>query len=276
MVILSVSMIEDSEYIEHLKVIELIAYDAGKNVRTQITKHKNRYEYDARVSTFYLIAQVVRWFKLSLIFKKETLENPRLPHWYNNIYITKEKQPHPEIGYVPFKGEKGRGLVIPEINDYRLILIKEFKDVMRVAYSQVLYSIMESKFRLFLMTGYPDALENRKKREERRDIFYNVYKCLLEETGKTRYEHLIWFFSLIRNTIHNNGKYWNKTVRCVCTKYKGTEFIFEHGKMVTLPDDALKWILLYITPDFIDMMKDIILNTKLKDCDFIPEPTAQS
>lgn len=65
---------------------------------------------------------------------------------------------------MPFKGEKGRGLMMPEINDYQLILIKEFREVMRVAYSQVLYSIVESKLRLFLMTAYPDALEKRKKR----------------------------------------------------------------------------------------------------------------
>jgi hypothetical protein len=86
---------------------------------------------------------------------------------------------------------------------------------------------------------------------------------------------LIWFFSLIRNTIHNNGKYWNKGMPCVCTKYKGTIFKFEHGKMVTLPDDAMKWLLLYITPDVIDMMEDIILNTKLKKIQSIPEPAAQ-
>lgn len=85
------------------------------------------------------------------------------PRWYKTRYLLKHEQQQPEIGYVPFKGEKGRGLMMPEINDYQLILIKEFKEVMRVAYSQVLYSIVESKLRLFLMTAYPDALEKRKK-----------------------------------------------------------------------------------------------------------------
>ena len=164
---------------------------------------------------------------------------------------------------------------MPETNDYRSILVKEFKDVIRFAYSQILHSIVESKFRLFLMTAYPGALEKRKNKKDRRNVFYNVYKCLLEETEKTRYEHLIWFLSLIRNTIHNNGKYWNKAVPCVCTKYKGTIFKFEHGKMLTLPEDALKWLLLYITPDVILMMEDIILNTELKEIHFIQEPAAQ-
>jgi hypothetical protein len=193
------------------------------------------------------------------------------PDWYKTIYLSKYKQQQPEIGYVPFKGIKGRGLVVPEIDHYRLMMINEFDQVMLVAYSQVLYSIMESKFRPFLMTAYPDALKRRKKR----DIFHDVSECLLEKTGKTRYKQLIWFFSLIRNTIHDNGTYWNERMPCVCTKYKGTIFKFEHDKMAKLPGGAPKWLLLYITPDVIDMMEDIILNTKLKKIQSIPEPTAQ-
>jgi hypothetical protein len=62
---------------------------------------------------------------------------------------------------------------------------------------------------------------------------------------------------------------------CECTKYKGTEFKFEHGKMVELRGGVFRVLLLYITPDVIDMMEDIILNTKLKDIQSIPEPVAQ-
>jgi hypothetical protein len=258
--------VRDADIIDHLKIIEQKAYDVGKKVRTEIKKPNN--DYDARVSTFFLIAQVVRWFKICLIFKNKYLDDP---DWYKPIYLSEYKQQQPEIGYVPFKEIKGRGLVMPEIDDYRLVMINEFDHVMLVAYSQVLYSIMESKFRPFLMTAYPDALERRKKR----DIFHDVSECLLEETGKNRYKQLIWFFSLIRNTIHDNGKYWSKGMPCVCTKYKGTIFIFEHDKMVNLPGGAPKWLLLYITPDVIDMMEDIILNTRLKEISFIPEPVAQ-
>jgi hypothetical protein len=259
--------LRDADIIDHLKIIEQKAYDTGKKVRTEITKHNNDY-YDARVSTFFLIAQVVRWFKICLILKNEHLNDP---HWFKTVYLSKHKQQHPEIGYVPLEGMDGRGLIMPGVNEYHLLMIKEFDQVTLVAYSQVLFSIMESKFRPFLKTAYPDALKSRKKR----DIFHNVSECLLEETGKTRYKHLIWFFSLIRDTIHDNGKYWNEKIPCVCTKYKGTIFKFEHDKMVTLPGGAPKWLLLYITPDIIDMMEDIILNSKLKEISFIPEPAAQ-
>lgn len=74
-------MMKDSDYIRHLKIIEQMANDVGKNVRTEIRNPKNKYVYDARVSTFFLIAQVVRWFKISLILKEE---RPNDPRWYKN------------------------------------------------------------------------------------------------------------------------------------------------------------------------------------------------
>ena len=52
----------DADYIDHLKNIEQKAYDTANEVRAEIRSPNN--VYDARVSTFYLIAQVVRWFKI--------------------------------------------------------------------------------------------------------------------------------------------------------------------------------------------------------------------
>jgi hypothetical protein len=57
-------------------------------------------------------------------------------------------------------------------------------------------------------------------------------------------------------------------------KYKNTFFKFEHGKMVTYRGGAFTWLLLYITPDVIDMMEDIILKTKLIKIPSIPEPAS--
>jgi hypothetical protein len=245
---------EQLPFINELKDIEQKAYNAGNKIRTQL---KN-IPYDARVSTFYFIAQAVRWFKIYLIIKDEYLDDP---HWYNDIYLSKYGQQRPEIGQILF------GI----INDHKW-LVRQFNEVMPLAYSQVLYSIVESKFRLFLMTVYPDALKNKKKSYR----FYDIYKRLLEETGKTQYEHLIWFFSLIRNTIHNNGKHRNESLPYVCTNYKENEFKFEYDKMVDYHVGAFTLLLKQITPDVIDMMEDIILNTeKIKEIPSIPEPTSE-
>jgi hypothetical protein len=49
--------VRDADIIDHLKNIEQKAYDAGKKVRTEIKNPNN--DYDARVSTFFIIAQAV-------------------------------------------------------------------------------------------------------------------------------------------------------------------------------------------------------------------------
>jgi hypothetical protein len=172
---------------------------------------------------------------------------------------------------VPFQGIKGRGLLMPGVNDYHLMMIDEFNYVMLVAYSQVLYSIMESKFRLFLLALDQHALDNIER-------FSYVYPLLLKEIRrKTKYRRLIRFFSFIRNTIHNNGMHRNKREPNVRMKYKGKLFKFQYDRMVKYPYpfSALTVLLLYITPDVIEMMEDIILNTKLKKIQSIPEPAAQ-
>jgi hypothetical protein len=65
---------KDSDFIYYLKIIEQKAYDAGKKVRTEIRNPNN--VYDDRVSTFFMHAQAVRWFKICLILKEDYLT-----HW---------------------------------------------------------------------------------------------------------------------------------------------------------------------------------------------------
>ena len=157
---------------------------------------------------------------------------------------------------------------MPGVNDYRSLMIDEFNHVMLVAYSQVLYSIMESKFRLFLLALDQHALD-------KTDWFSYVYLLLLKKTRRRiKYRCLIRFFSFIRNTIHNNGKHRNKREPNVRMKYKGKLFKFYYDRMVKYPYpfSALTVLLLYISPDVIDMMEDIILNTKLKKFNLYPSP----
>ncbi len=256
----------EADIIDHLKNIEQKAYDVGKRVRIEI-KNPNS-GYDARVSTFFIIAQAVRWFKIFLILKIEYLDKQ---HWYDTIYLSKYRQQPPEIGNVPLQGIKGRGLVMPGVNDYHFMMIDQFNSVMLVAYSQVLYFIMESKFRLFLLALDQHALDKVER-------FSYVYPLLLKKTRrKTTYQRLIRFFSFIRNTIHNNGMHRLNREPNVRMKYKGKLFKFQYDRMVKYPYPftALTVLLLYITPDVIDMMEDIILNTKLKKIQSIPEPAAR-
>ncbi|HEU4823577.1 MAG TPA: hypothetical protein VFS97_09165 [Nitrososphaeraceae archaeon] len=70
------------EFINELKEHEQRSCKAGQ---TQIN-----YEIrDARVSTFYFMAQVIRSLKIYLILKKKYLDRRE---WYDEVYLSKYEQ----------------------------------------------------------------------------------------------------------------------------------------------------------------------------------------
>jgi hypothetical protein len=162
----------DYPFINELKDLEQKAYNTGNKIQRQI----NNAVYDARVSTFYFIAQAIRSIKIYLILKNEYLDDRQ---WCIDTYLSKYKQEWPVTG----------GKIMQIINDHN-VLTKEFNEIMLVAYSQILFSIVESKFRLFQLAIDPNALTNRS------DKFTNVYTCLLSEIKKTIYQDFIIFFCI--------------------------------------------------------------------------------
>lgn len=236
----------DLDYINELKELELRVYDLWNKVKTKIND-----EFDARISTFHLLAVAIRSFKIYLILKKENLDGNE---WYNRIYQSKYNQPWP-----PTNGK---------IINFRQSLNWDFLVVMLIGYTQILFSIVESKFRLFQMTIDPNALKGEG------DAFKYVYTWLLPKINKAQYQEFVRFFALIRNTIHNNGKYMNAKYPHVPIKYREKMYEFKHNEFVKYPDDVdlSNLLLLQITPDVIDMMEDIILNSELINIRSIPEP----
>jgi hypothetical protein len=146
------------------------------------------------------MAIAIRSFKIYLILKKEYLDQR---DWYIETYLSKYEQQWPVAS----------GRIGQRINDHN-VLTNDFNLVMLIGYIQILFSIVESKFRLFQMTLDPNALKGK------RDVFYHVYAWLLPRVNKTQYQDLIRFFSLIRNTIHNNGKYMNTEDPYVPIEYR--------------------------------------------------------
>lgn len=183
-------------FINELNELEQLAYRTSIKIQTQINSEIR----DARVSTFYFMAQVIRSLKIYLILKKEYLDHQE---WYIETYLSKYKQQWPITA----------GKVSQIVNDHR-VLTKEFNEVMLMGYPQILFSIVESKFRLFQMTIDPNALKGKSHE------FYHVYTWLLTRVNKTRYKRLLRFFALIRNTIHNNGKYMNTNYMHVRIQYR--------------------------------------------------------
>jgi hypothetical protein len=239
---------DDLTFIKELGELEQRAYKTGIKIQSEIDNDL----LDARASTFYFMAIAIRSFKIFLILKKEYLDEQQ---WYIDVYLSKYKQQWPVAG-----GRRGQ-----IINDHN-VLTNDYFMVMLIGYIQILFSILDSKFRCFLMNLDPNALSRK------RDSFYEVYTCLLKRVKKTQYQEFIRFFSLIRNTIHNNGMYVKATKQYDSSEYNGKIYEFKHKEIVNYPGGAPKLLLLQITPDVIDMMEDIILNTELIGIDSIPEP----
>ena len=237
----------EHDYINKLKELELRVYDIWIKVRTQINN-----ELDARVSTFHSMAIAIRSFKIYLILKEKYLDDKQ---WFTNIYQSEYKQPWPVTD----------GII--QVTNFDQELTHDFNVLMLMSYTQILFSIVESKFRLSLMAIDPNALG-------KKYYFHDVYTCLLKRVEKTQYQEFIKFFSLIRNTIHNNGVYMKASKRYDSSEYRGKTYEFKHNEFVKYPDGVCpsSLLLLQITPDVIDMMEDIIMNSELININSIPEP----
>ena len=128
----------EHDYINKLKELELRVYDIWNKVRTQINN-----ELDARVSTFHSMAIAIRSFKIYLILKERYLDDKQ---WFTNIYQSEYKQPWPVTD----------GTI--QITNFDQELTHDFNVLMLMSYTQILFSIVESKFRLSLMAIDPNAL----------------------------------------------------------------------------------------------------------------------
>lgn len=181
--------------------------------------------------------------------------------WYVDFYLQKWRQQWPSG---PVRGS-GQSIIIH--NDHE-VLNRDFDQVMLVGYTQTLFSIIDSRFRLFTVALDSTACDNGTA------SFFKVYNWLLGQIDrKQQYQNFLKFFSYMRNTIHNNGVYMSRIYPKEDISYRGKIYNFEYGKPVSYNNP---YELLYseITPDVVDMMEDIILNTKILQIPSVPDPMA--
>jgi hypothetical protein len=85
MVIYFISIMSDYPFINDLKDFEQKAYDTGNKIQIRLNNPRR----DARVSTLFFVAQVIRFTKIYLILKSEYLDHR---DWYIDIYLAKYEQ----------------------------------------------------------------------------------------------------------------------------------------------------------------------------------------
>jgi hypothetical protein len=240
--------------IDALYESEKKTYKVGIDVQHKIS---NQSILDARVGTFYNLAQVIRSSKTYLILQDEYLNDRQ---WYVDIYLQKWGQQWPPG---PVRGS--RDIILH--NDHEL-LNRDFNQVILVGYTQTLFSIIDSGFRLFRVALDSTACDNGTA------CFFKIYNWLLDEIDrKQQYQNFMKFFSYMRNTIHNNGRYMNKKSPKEDISYRGQAYHFENGKPVSYPN-PYELLFLEITADVVDMMEDIILNTQILQIPSVPDPMA--
>lgn len=195
---------------------------------------------DARITTFAHLGNIVDATNLAFTFMNEHL----LP--LENSWWQETHKP-------PFAS----------FNDYhKSITINSFNNgFIKVGFVQNLFSILDSKFRIFLRELDPSAEKGATTE------FYNIHVAL---KGKiTSFppdsDELIKVLRLIRNTIHNNGVYFNKKGNDEKVTYKSTTYEFCHSKPINFAN--WEWL--------IDRLDDVrqLLELVVSDPKIISIPT---
>lgn len=89
------------------------------------------------------------------------------------------------------------------------------------------FSFYESAVRVMLRAILPGACNNAF------DAFASVYACLFTHLHLKKHIPLLDFARTIRNLVHNNGVYFNKTGKDETLSFDGQPYIFQHGKPIT-------------------------------------------
>jgi hypothetical protein len=246
---------DEHNIVNSLNQLELRAYHMANEVFDKIKD-----VLDARVTTFWMLAQVFRSLKIYYILRKEYLSHKE---WFEETYIGKWEQRWPIVR---------TNMIINNdlMQSYTELITKDFDQVMLVAHTQCLFSIIESRFRIFTQ-----ALDSKACAEGTAE-FYKIRDWLLDrlnKENKDEYKETIYFFQLIRNSIHNNGRHMNKKYPEKPPVYRGRPYSFEYGKPVELmnPDNLFFFEL---PTDILSMMEDIIKSIEILNIPTIPDPMA--
>lgn len=166
---------------------------------------------DARLTTIANFGGVIDSTTLAFYFISKNLLPPENPWW--NSY----KPP-----YTGFNDRDRSSLV----NGFNTGFIK-------VAFIQSLFSTLDSKFRIFLRELDPSACSGGT------DAFHSIYTALRSRLTSipADADDLVTLLRLVRNTIHNNGVYFDKRGRDAQVTYKGRTYDFHHGK----PVNFVRW-----------------------------------
>lgn len=181
--------------------------------------------HDARLTTFSKLINVSNSTQLALTFAGQHLVDPI---WWQ--HTAKEAIHHNDM----------------------TIYVNEFLNFAKIGFVQFTFSSVESGLRILLRAIDPSAC-SRGTAE-----FKSVYECLFRSklaSSPTGAAELLDLLRFIRNTVHNNGVFYNKASDDEYVVYRAKSYDFFYGKAV----DFVTWeFIIRVLHDLVDLLVAVV------------------
>jgi hypothetical protein len=216
----------------------IISHMFHMSQKTLLDKHKFDQMKDARVTIFSKCLVAIDSTLLGILLRLSSLNEEA---WWNGIWLA-------ELGLSE----------VPDEQSIKMIR-KNFMEFLVVGFFHSFFSAMESAFRIYLREIDLIACNNGTA------DFEAIYNCLFKELKlqqRQQYKELLNLLRQIRNTVHNNGAYFNRDGKDTSVTYKGISYKFEISKPVKFPNGALAF-LLDLMPDTLKMIEDVVYSAEI-------------
>lgn len=135
----------------------------------------------------------------------------------------------------------------------------EFANFTKVGFMHALFSSLESSLRLFLRALDPAACNGGMAE------FKSIYDCLFRSklaAAPMDGTQLLDPLRLVRNTIHNNGVYFNRRGGNVTSNWQGGTYEFKQGA----PVDFVTWeFLIQVSDSLMTLLREIVNDANLRN-----------
>lgn len=150
-----------------------------------------------------------------------------------------------------------------KVTDYpkvdRALLRREFQLFLKLGLVHLSFSAVESSLRIMMRAL--DSTAHAGASVEFKTIYSDFFEQRLSKQMSYHIE-LLDMAAKLRNTVHNNGVYFQKSGKDVIQNYKGRPYEFKHGNRIEFSNWPL---LLEITSDLVSMLVEVVRDPKIKN-----------
>lgn len=224
----------------YLHALEVKLFNKAVETAMNISNINYDWKTDIRYTTYNTLSSVIRFAKLSVIFKNQCLERD---NWWNSNYDI-------YFSYLDKYADNNLGDKELVRMFHRQTISDDFIKTMIVGLYASCFSILESRVRVF----YNYLLNPSEKGKIKEGNFDRLVEKILDLLNLNSKSGCIELFRDARNTIHNNGVYTqsDETVDC-----GGISYRFEKGNPPNY-GDPLDLLILRILPEVVELMDKMI------------------